>query len=212
MRRNFLYFLLTILLTKAVGQTPNYSVDLPAVDSLIQFNYKTIGQAPQGLNSFFYFLPIDSCISSIKSKTADASFFKTRSSTGEKLKVNLELIKDNDSMDSIRLEIGCHGIPIGGSINHVSPVQNEQWLTSTIFFKSNSASFDFFLKQKSKLDSFSGRPYLKTDAKEIEYTYSFDSNIEGVRKQLIHFTYEIGQRKIRTSYRLIFTNNKCNCN
>lgn len=214
-RNHILAFLCFVVSMNLHAQTPNKSSDSFETASQLQperLDQLSLGKVPVDLNRFFYFLPIDSCIDYILTKTADSTLFKIRLASNETFRINLDHIKDNEAVDSIRLEITCHGVGLGGSHNQASPVEYEQWLSSTIYFKSNSASFDFFLKQKTKLDSYNVKPSLAADSEIIEYTYTFASNTRGVHEQEIHLRYEIGKKRIRSSHRSIYTDNRCRCN
>jgi len=177
----------------------------------ILFTLKSAGQTNVDLSKFFYNLPIDSCVTYIKTKTIDTNFYKARPSNIDVYKINTKLTLDNHNADSVIMRINCFVTAIGGSPNQVLPIVFEQWLTITTYFNSDSAANKYFINQKNLLDPFEEDPYLKKDANEIEWTYSFEPNVKRIDYRMIHLAYEIKQRKVRTIYRIIFNHNECNC-
>lgn len=177
----------------------------------VLFAFHCIEKTPINLSKFFYNLPIDSCISFIKTQTRDLNLYKPRPSEDLKFMVNTNLLLDNNGVDSVIMKINCFGLATGGIHNQVSPISYEQWLTNTIYLNSDSAAFKYFLSQKTLLDPLVKDPYLKENTETMKWIYSFNTNVKRYNYRQIHLTYEKGTRQVSISYRIIFNHNECNC-
>src|SRR5687768_16072211 len=129
---------------------------------LLLSTIKGIGQTPNEVSKFFYDLPIDSCQGYIVDMMNREKLVNSEFSHGDRYRINTDLIKNSNSVDSVILQIGCFEVAIGRNPDQISPMAYEQWLISSAYFTDNSSAEMAFKSLKSELDTFLEEPYLNT--------------------------------------------------
>ena len=179
---------------------------------LFLFSLQVIGQDAPKIDKFYYNLPVDSCIGYIAAQIVETNYFKVQVSEQNAFSVKQGYFSESLQLDSVLLKLDCFSVAIGGSPNQISPIVYEQWLTNSFYFKNQEMANEFFLKQKSDLESLAYSSNLNVQKRnEIEFVFMLEPNANYVSHRQIHLTFEKDSGVVSMAYRLIYTQNNCNC-